>query len=127
MFLSFGHFSALSASCFYKKKGSYNRNTVEFFAWSVEANYTCKISCQTETHNLTFSFSACSTSLGAAVGGRLPDSSFSASSFYNSGHAAKDGRLNKGPYAWCPKYPTLANNDYLQVPTTRRDFSIRIN
>ena len=54
-------------------------------------------------------------SLGVASGGRLPDSSFAASSVYNPDYAAKSGRLNHSPYAWCQKSASTAPTNYLQV------------
>ena len=56
------------------------------------------------------------TSLGAAQGGRLNDSSFSASS-YRGGNYPRDARLNKARKSWCPSTPTPPYNptNYLQV------------
>ena len=55
------------------------------------------------------------SSLGAAYGGRIPDSSFSATSNYDYRYFAKHGRLNGPQHGWAQK--TLNNwpNEYLQV------------
>lgn len=57
-------------------------------------------------------------SLGAAHGGKLPDSSFSATSVW-SGYRFKHGRLHNSPRAWCPRYRTNTPHDYLQVDLGR--------
>ena len=49
--------------------------------------------------------------VGAAFGGSLPDSSFSASSEAGQDYAASKGRLN-GPTAWCPEESA---NAYLEI------------
>ncbi|CAH3116202.1 unnamed protein product, partial [Pocillopora meandrina] len=53
-----------------------------------------------------------SQAIGLASGGRIPDSSFSASSIFKAIYAAKYGRLN-GRRAWEPKTNDL--DDYLQI------------
>ena len=60
--------------------------------------------------------SACfNSSLGAAFGGRIPDRSFSATSFAWSQYVAKHGRLNGRKPAWAPSTKTNSPNDYLQI------------
>ena len=59
-------------------------------------------------------FAVCYTqAIGVARTGTIPDSSFSASSNYNSVYAAKYGRLN-GVKSWAPHGNNNAN-DYLQI------------
>ena len=58
--------------------------------------------------------SGCSMqAIGVARTGTIPDSSFSASSRFNSVYAAKYGRLN-GVKSWAPNGNNNAN-DYLQI------------
>ncbi|XP_022783215.1 titin-like isoform X2 [Stylophora pistillata] len=54
-----------------------------------------------------------SQAIGVARSGTIPDSSFSASSEYNSVYAAKYGRLNNAK-SWAPRGNSNAN-DYLQI------------
>ena len=59
-------------------------------------------------------FAVCYTqAIGVARTGTIPDSSFSASSRFNSVYAAKYGRLN-GVKSWAPRGNSNAN-DYLQI------------
>ena len=59
-------------------------------------------------------FAVCYTqAIGVARTGTIPDSSFSASSSFNSVYAAKYGRLN-GVKSWAPRGNSNAN-DYLQI------------
>ena len=59
-------------------------------------------------------FAVCYTqAIGVARTGTIPDSSFSASSRFNSVYAAKYGRLN-GVKSWAPRGNNNAN-DYLQI------------
>ncbi|XP_022783225.1 uncharacterized protein LOC111324013 isoform X3 [Stylophora pistillata] len=58
--------------------------------------------------------SACDmTTIGLADGGKIPDSSFTATSIFNSRYQAQYGRLNKNK-AWAPKDKNNTN-DYLQI------------
>ena len=52
--------------------------------------------------------------MGAAYGGRLPNSSFNASSFYDGKYLPQNGRLNHS-HAWCQKHRAISPNEYLQV------------
>ena len=54
-------------------------------------------------------------SLGAASGGRLPASSFTASSVFLESVAAKYGRLQHASYGWCSSSASIVPNNYLQV------------
>ena len=55
-------------------------------------------------------------SLGAAVGGSLPDSSFTASSTYDNLWHPQNGRLNHVRHCWVPGRSQQKNpNEYLQV------------
>ena len=59
-------------------------------------------------------FAGCSMqAIGVASSDTIPDSSFSASSEFNSVSAAKYGRLN-GTKSWAPRGNSDAN-DYLQI------------
>ena len=59
-------------------------------------------------------FAVCYTqAIGVARTGTIPDSSFSASSRFNSVYAAKYGRFN-GVKSWAPRGNSNAN-DYLQI------------
>ena len=52
--------------------------------------------------------------IGLATGGAIPDSSFTASSYYDNRYKASYGRLNENNRGWAPK--TTANPaDFLQI------------
>ena len=52
--------------------------------------------------------------IGLATGGAIPDSSFTASSYYDNRYKASYGRLNENNRGWAPK--TMANPaDFLQI------------
>ena len=61
--------------------------------------------------------SACSNapSLGAMYGGRIPDSSFSATSTYNSDELPKYGRLNGPRHGWSARHSFNRPKAYLQI------------
>ena len=61
--------------------------------------------------------SACTNahSLGAMIGGRIPDSSFSATSSYSSDYLPKYGRLYRPFYGWLAKTRNNIPNEYLQI------------
>ena len=63
---------------------------------------------------LIYYTSACSNalSLGAAYGGRIADSRFSASSIDSNFYSAKNGRLNGRQSGWAPKTPY---EEYLEI------------
>ena len=65
--------------------------------------------------SLNYYLIACeSEDIGLASGGTIPDSSFSASSYYNSNYKPSFGRLNGANRGWSPKTKTnLA--DFLQI------------
>ena len=68
--------------------------------------------------HVSFLFAACKVapSLGAAYGGKLPDSSFTATSNYNDPrYRIKNGRLHNRQFGWCPATTTNTPHDYLQV------------
>ena len=66
--------------------------------------------------NIVYCTSACSNapSLGVAYGGKIPDSSFSATSNYGSKWLPKYGRLNFPKDGWEPRTNNLPN-EYLQI------------
>ena len=61
--------------------------------------------------------SACSNapSLGAACGGRIPDSSFSATSHFRNLSLPKYGRLSAPRHGWEASTPINMPNEYLQI------------
>lgn len=58
------------------------------------------------------------SSLGAAYGGKLPDSSFTATSVY-SRYLPKHGRLHNSPRGWCSRPRGNTPHEYLQVDLGR--------
>ena len=67
--------------------------------------------------NVLYYSSACfnASSLGVSYGGKIPDSSFSATSIYNSKFLPKYGRLNHNQQGWAPNKTNNMSNEYLQI------------
>ena len=65
--------------------------------------------------DLNYYLAACEMeAIGLASGGKIPDSSFSASSHFNNKYLPSYGRLNENKRGWAPK--TNSNpSDYLQI------------
>ena len=60
-------------------------------------------------------FAACEMeAIGLASDGTIPDSSFSASSYYSAGYIPSNGRLNGNSLSWAPT-TNYDPSDYLQI------------
>ena len=60
-------------------------------------------------------FAACEMeAIGLASNGTIPDSSFSASSYYSAGYIPSNGRLNGNSLSWAPT-TNYDPSDYLQI------------
>ena len=65
--------------------------------------------------NLNRYFAACEMeAIGLASDGTIPDSSFSASSYYSAGYIPSNGRLNGNSLSWAPT-TNYDPSDYLQT------------
>ena len=75
--------------------------------------------CSYANHKIALCYtSGCSNnppSIGAAYGGRIPDVSFSATSYWHNSNLPKHGRLNAPHLGWAAKTPNNMPNEYLQI------------